>query len=375
MNAPTHKVPELLPGLPVGLPAGLRNYWYPVLQSEELPAGKPVGFRVLGESLVAWRDAKGEPCVVVDRCPHRSIKLSVGRVLEGELQCVLHGLRFDGGGRCTLIPWEAERSKLHDMVGVTAYPAKELGGYIWAYIGDAKAFPPPLLESEVPEELLHPESFIWFRLPTQVWKANWLLSIDGSDAYHAIVLHTASQSEADIARQGGVPLKDRRVQIIRTSHGVRGVSVDLRGNPIGHGHFTSDVKGERFALPCVSTNPIVPAPGAPAYASRLWQFALDEQHTMVVRFITFRATNDAERRRATETFEGVARARLDKVAEEDAWAAEAQGDLLTARANEFLLAPDEDVVHVRRMITRAFVRQQTEGARDAVPAGALVFPA
>jgi phenylpropionate dioxygenase-like ring-hydroxylating dioxygenase large terminal subunit len=375
MNAPANKVPELLPGLPVGLPAGLRNYWYPVLQSEELPAGKPVGFRVLGESLVAWRDAKGEPCVVVDRCPHRSIKLSVGRVLEGELQCVLHGLRFDGAGRCTLIPWEAERSKLHDMVGVTAYPARELGGYIWAYIGDAKAFPPPPLESEVPEELLQPESFIWFRLPTQVWKANWLLSIDGSDAYHAIVLHTASQSEADIARQGGVPLKDRRVQIIRTSHGVRGVSVDLQGNPIGHGHFTSDVKGERFALPCVSTNPIVPAPGAPAYASRLWQFALDEQHTMVVRFITFRATSEAERQRATETFEGVGRARLEKVAEEDAWAAEAQGDLLTARANEFLLAPDEDVVHVRRMITRAFVRQQTEGTRDAVPAGALVFPA
>src|SRR4051794_26003322 len=97
---------ELAPGIPAGLPLGLRNYWYPVLQSEELPTGRPVGFKVLGENFAAWRDAKGRPNVVYDRCPHRSIKLSIGRVLDGNLQCVLHGLRFDGKGKCVLIPWE-----------------------------------------------------------------------------------------------------------------------------------------------------------------------------------------------------------------------------------------------------------------------------
>ena len=367
---------ELLPGLPAGLPEGLRNYWYPLLQSEELPLGsdRPVALRALGEDLVAWRNAEGAPCVAIDRCPHRAIKLSVGRVLDGDLSCVLHGLRFDGAGRCSLIPWEPERGPAHERLCLQAYPAQELGGYIWAYLGDASAFPPPPLESEVPQELLQPQSFIWFRLPTQIWKASWLIAIDGSDAYHAVVLHTASQSAADIARQGGVPLQDRRIEIVRTSHGVRGVSVDLQGRPIGHGHFTSDVKGDRFALPCVSTNPIVPAPGAPAYASRLWQFPQDAQHTMVVRFISFRAENEAERERATRTFHEVARARLDKVAEEDAWAAEAQGDLLESRRHEHLLAPDEDVVKVRRLITRAFVQQHSGDGRLAVSPGALDFP-
>ena len=150
-----------------------------------------------------------------------------------------------------------------------AFAAEELGGYVWAYIGDARAFPPPPLESEVPEELGRPDEFVWLRLPTQVWKSNWLIAIDGSDAYHAVTLHTRSQSAADVARQGGVPLKDRRVKIVRTSHGIRGVSVDLHGNPIGHGHFTTDVKGDRFCLPCISTNPIMPAPGALPYAARL----------------------------------------------------------------------------------------------------------
>ena len=374
MNAPT-PFPEIAPGIPAGLPLGLRNYWYPVLQSEELPIDKPVGFHALGEAFAAWRDADGRPCVVNDRCPHRAIKLSVARVIEGELQCILHGLRFDGAGRCTMIPWESERGANHDRVGVRSYPAQELGGYVWAYLGDAHAFPPPPLEREVPEELTRPDEFIWFRLPTQIWNANWLIAIDGSDAFHAIVLHTVSQSAADIDRQGGVPLKDRRIKIVQTSHGVRGVSVDLQGNPIGHGHFTTDVKGDRFSLPCITTNPIAPAPGAATYAARLWQFPVDAAHTMIVRFLTFRARNEAERAHARQTFETVASKRIDQVGAEDAWAAEAQGDLIEARCHENLLGPDQDVVKVRRVIARAFVEPQQGGPRHPVRAGALDFPA
>ena len=54
---------DAAPNLPAGLPRELRNYWYPVLQSEELEAGKAIGFTVLGENLVAWRGRDGAPCV------------------------------------------------------------------------------------------------------------------------------------------------------------------------------------------------------------------------------------------------------------------------------------------------------------------------
>ena len=67
---------DVAPNLPAGLPKGLWNYWYPILQSEELAVGKAVGFTALCENLVAWRDRDGSPNVVRDRCPHRSIKLS-----------------------------------------------------------------------------------------------------------------------------------------------------------------------------------------------------------------------------------------------------------------------------------------------------------
>ncbi len=225
-----------------------------------------------------------------------------------------------------------------------------------------------------------PDEFICFRLPTQVWKANWLLAVDGSDGFHAVTLHAESQAVADRKWSGGraegaeVPLADRRVKIVRTSHGIRGVSVGPDGGSLHHGHFTVDVKGDRFALPCIHTNPIVPAPGAAPYAARLWQFPVDESHTMIQRFLSWRATTDEERERATKIFNEVALPRLEKVAEEDAWAAEAQGDLVTARKEEFLLPPDEDVVKVRRMIAKAFVSHATGGPRAAVRPGALDFP-
>ena len=151
------------------------------------------------------------------------------------------------------------------------------------------------MEREVPEELTKPDEFIWFRLPTEVWRTNWLLAVDGSDAFHAVVLHASSQAVTGKTWTGGqaeqseIPLSERRMKIVKTSHGIRGVALDAEGKPLHHGHFTVDVKGDRFVLPCLHTNPIQPAPGATPYTSRLWQFAIDEQRTQIVRYAVWRA--------------------------------------------------------------------------------------
>jgi hypothetical protein len=134
------------------------------------------------------------------------------------------------------------------------------------------------------------------------------------------------------------------------------------------------VKGDRFVLPCIHTNPIQPAPGVAPYASRLWQFPIDEQRTQIVRYAVWRARNQAERDHARQVFEDLALPRLRKVSAEDAMVAEAQGDLVTARSQEYLLTPDVDLVKLRRSIRNAFVAQAVEESRVAVPEGALVFP-
>ena len=337
---------EIVRDVPHGLERGLPNYWYPVLQTEEVPKEAPVDFQAMGHKLVAWRNKGGEPQIVADRCPHRNAMLSLGHILEGALQCPLHGLRFDGNGTCIRIPWEADDSPVLDRASITHYPARELGGYIWAYLGDSERFSPPPLEDEVPEELSDPDNFLIFRLPTEIWATNWLVAIDGGDAYHAVMLHADSQAvSTDKKWDGGettkanVPMADRRTKIVETEHGIRGIAVDGAGEPIHHGHLTNQkMRGDRFILPCLTSNPIRPAPGAEIYTSRLWQFPVDDSLTRVERFLTFRARNTKERDRATKVFRDVALPRLQKIAAEDKMVAESQGNLINARQSEILFS-------------------------------------
>jgi phenylpropionate dioxygenase-like ring-hydroxylating dioxygenase large terminal subunit len=375
----SEKYPEIARGVPKGLELGLRNYWYPVLQSEELPRAKIKGFKILGEALAAWRDKAGHPQLVRDKCPHRAAKLSAGRVLDGALQCAWHGLRFDGGGRCTMIPWEPDDSRILHEMSVKAYPAEELGGYIWAYIGEPEKFPPPPLADCVPEELSKPDEFIWFRMPTDVWKANWLQSLESSDGFHAVMLHSDSQAVATENWTGGrpksaaVPIESRRMQIVKTSQGYRGVAVDPTGTPIHHGHFLEGWKGERWTLPCLHTIPLRPVPNADPYASRLFQFPIDETSTQSVRFLSWRATTDAAREQRKKLWDEIVYQRQIEVSGEDKEIIETLGDLTASRGEEHLLHPDQDVVAVRRKLADAFLRQM-EGTRPLSPKDALVYP-
>ena len=128
-----------------------------------------------------------------------------------------------------------------------------------------------------------------------------------------------------------------------------------------------------MALPGIHTNPISPAPGAEPYAARLWQFPINSERTWVVRFLSWRASTDEDRRLAENLFNDVALPRLERVAEEDALMATSQMDLESSRTNEFLFEPDMDLVRIRRRLKEAFVNQ-LDGARVAVPEGALAFP-
>lgn len=381
MDTATDDIGEIVRYVPAGLEKGLPNYWYPVLQSEQLEANTPHAFRVMGQNLVAWRDADGQPRIVADRCPHRNAKLSLGIVLDGSLQCAFHGIRFNGAGECVRIPWEPDDSPILNGVAVNARLTGELGGYVWSYLGDVDKFPAPPLETEVPEELSDPDNFICFRLPTDHWQTNWLVAIDGGDAYHAVMLHADSQAvKRDRKWSGGaaakvnIPLSERRMKILQTNHGIRSVAVDATGEPIHHGHLTNEkILGDRFVLPCITSNPIRPAPGAGLYTARLWQYPVDENLTRVERFLSFRAENDVERARATQVFNDIAHPRLEKVAAEDKLVAESQGNLVNARARETLFAPDVDTIRLRQQIRDAFMSARN-GKRAGIQPTSLVFP-
>ncbi len=366
--------PELAPGVPNGLEHGLRNFWYPILQSHDLPSGKPLSIKCLNEDLVVFRDAHGNPGVLVDRCPHRCVKLSAGRILDGELQCAMHGLRFSRAGHCSLIPWEPEDSRLLKKMTARAYKTAEVGGFVWAYLGDEARFPAPPLEVSLPEELLQPDQFVHFALPTDVWEANWLMVVDGSDAYHAVTLHAESQLTSM------VPLAERRLEIVETDgHGLRGIAVDRNGNHLDHGHRLEAYAGERFNLPSLFSNVLQPVSGAKPYVSRLFKVPIDCHRTRLFRYAAWRADTREQRKECEQLFERVVRSRQLKTAAEDKVMAAATGDLVEARTHESLLAPDRDMVRIRRRIAETYLAQHIHAmhvaANEPTPtAQSLAFP-
>jgi phenylpropionate dioxygenase-like ring-hydroxylating dioxygenase large terminal subunit len=52
----------------------------------------------MGEELVLWRGPEGKIIVMRDRCPHRSAKLSLGKIVNGNIQCRYHGFQYDREG-------------------------------------------------------------------------------------------------------------------------------------------------------------------------------------------------------------------------------------------------------------------------------------
>lgn len=178
------------PEIEAELSTGLRNHWYVVLPSDELPADKPIGLRRMGEDIALWRDETGAVRVFTDWCPHRGAKLSMGMLREGGLRCHYHGWKFDVNGQCQEIPSEGSECKLAAEVKVTTYPAEEHGGLIFVYFSsDGRA---PHEPCPNPYELESPDwnGFIvrhhWKDVP-------WFRAMDNLiDPLHAPFLHAGT---------------------------------------------------------------------------------------------------------------------------------------------------------------------------------------
>lgn len=70
-----------------------------------------------------------------DRCPHRFAPLSMGKVVDGTVQCVYHGLRFGPNGNCVHNPHG--NGAIPAACSVATYPVEERGGTIYVGIDES----------------------------------------------------------------------------------------------------------------------------------------------------------------------------------------------------------------------------------------------
>jgi phenylpropionate dioxygenase-like ring-hydroxylating dioxygenase large terminal subunit len=111
------------------------NCWYVVARSAEVKT-EPYSITLWQQAVVLFRDSTGQIQALEDRCPHRQVKLSHGKVIGNRLECAYHGWCFDGVGRCVAVPYLHEQQKLPNC-RLRRYPVREQDGFIWLFPGDA----------------------------------------------------------------------------------------------------------------------------------------------------------------------------------------------------------------------------------------------
>jgi len=166
-----------------------RRYWLPALLASELAEadGPPVRVRLLGESLVCFRDSEKRIGLIDEFCAHRGVSLWFGRNEECGLRCPYHGWKYDVTGQCVDLPSEGADGPMRKRMKLKSYPCIELGGLIWAYLGPPELRPePPGIEwAHVPAERRY--------LSKRLQECNYLQAMEGGiDSSHVSFLHSGA---------------------------------------------------------------------------------------------------------------------------------------------------------------------------------------
>ena len=125
----------------------VRNAWYVAATAEELDQGL-VGRTLLNEPVVLFRGADGQIGALEDRCCHRNAPLSIGRLIDGRVECGYHGFVFDCTGACVEVP---SQDNVPEDARVRAYPAVERHKWIWIWMGETALAD----ESKIPDMYWH----------------------------------------------------------------------------------------------------------------------------------------------------------------------------------------------------------------------------
>jgi hypothetical protein len=122
-------------------------------------------------------------------CAHRASSLEYGDIEERGIRCPYHGWLYDVSGQCLEQPAEPKGSTFHQKIKHLAYPVRELGGLLFAYMGPGKDNPPPLpkfapLASKEGKRFLE---------PPRHYDYNWFNFFENApDVKHLSILHRYS---------------------------------------------------------------------------------------------------------------------------------------------------------------------------------------
>ena len=110
------------------------NYWYVVEEARRVKPGTVVEVIFWKRSIALFRGMDGSFHAVENRCLHRQLKLSLGKVEGCRLVCTYHGWEYDENGRVAEIPDLFGRRRVPKL-SLRTYPVKVRYGLIWLFPG------------------------------------------------------------------------------------------------------------------------------------------------------------------------------------------------------------------------------------------------
>lgn len=172
----------------------IRNAWYVAALSTEVTR-KPIRRTILEQDIVLYRGQDGKPIALQNRCAHRSYPLHLGELNGDRIVCGYHGFEYGPDGRCAHLPaLGAERPG----VRVQAYPAEEIGPFIWIWTGN----PERVDYGKLVEQPWFTESNWRYVCGYTPMAANYLgLHENLMDLSHFPFLHTFAKGHTDLARR------------------------------------------------------------------------------------------------------------------------------------------------------------------------------
>lgn len=275
----------ILTGVGRGTPGGelLRRYWHPVCGADELDRSplRTLEFKLLGEPLVLYRDRSGRLGVVARACPHRRASLAYGVVEADGIRCQYHGWKFNAAGDCVEQPYEDTvhpDGKFRERCAIQSYPAEELGGLVFVYMGP---LPAPLVPRWGP--------LVWDRTVRDVVittvPCNWVQAQENSlDSTHVEHLHDYAGRYFDEV------LHDREPTFARARRHVK-----LQYDPFEHGIIkrrTTDDRGEDHPRWTVGHTALFPNI---LWNNEImqWRVPIDDVSTLHLTLYVFRAAEGA----------------------------------------------------------------------------------
>lgn len=204
-----------------------KKAWYPVATSSKLGRNQALAVELFGEPLVLFRDATGSPVCLKDRCPHRSVPLSVGRVDSGRIECRYHGWQFAGEGRCVRIPSQQPDVRIPSEACAPYHACIEHRGHVFVWADKPESADLDAL-SESPYQVFSDAGMYTYQFDTTIPVSHELVIENLLDPAHIPFTHHGTLSRRSFAQ----PIRFEDINDEHAVFSAQSIFEPARGAPV-----------------------------------------------------------------------------------------------------------------------------------------------